>query len=631
MILLLLAGCPLLLAAQQERILKFKSYIEVHPDAGITVTENITVYAAGISIKRGIYRSLPVEYQDYMKTRYKARYEVQNVLRDGTPEPYHTEREGDYKVIYIGKEDVFISPGIHTYTITYESPRQIRFFDDYDELYWNVTGNMWGFQIDTVEAIVHMPTPVNVITQKAFTGYFGDQGTDYVISRAANGDFVCTTTRPLWENEGLSFAFSFHKGVILPPSKATLFWYFVADNLWGVLSALLLVLTAVYFIFAWFRVGRDPEKGPLTVMYFPPDDMTAGATRYVRKMGFDNKAFTAALIHMAVKKYFTIEKNGETYKLKKTGTHVKLSPEESAIARELFNGNDSIELKNTNHTQISKAIEEYKKSLKNIYQRTAFFTNTQWFLPGMFATLAAIILMFIYLGSLGDIAVPTVGFFMFGCGSFLFVLPMIFSWKKAKTKKKYVGPIILTLLCVPMFLLFLGVTIGFFLDIAMIPMGILLLGVVMNVLFYYLLKAPTISGRRLMDKIDGFREYLAVTEQEELQLIDAPEKTPELFESYLPFAVALGVENAWGARFDEIIKAALVNQTYQPSFYHGVALGSFSAMSFSSALSSSFTSAVSSSAVSPRSSGTGGGYHGGGFSGGGFSGGGGGGGGGGGW
>jgi uncharacterized membrane protein len=145
-----------------------------------------------------------------------------------------------------------------------------------------------------------------------------------------------------------------------------------------------------------------------------------------------------------------------------------------------------------------------------------------------------------------------------------------------------------------------------------------------NILFYHLLKAPTLKGRRIMDKIEGFRMYLSVAEKDRLNVLNPPAKTPQLFEMYLPYALALDVEQRWSEQFAEVLsQAAASGREYRPSWYHGSGWSSFHAGGFAAGLGSSLSGAISSSSTPPgSSSGSGGG---------GFSGGGGGGGGGGGW
>ena len=82
-----------------------------------------------------------------------------------------------------------------------------------------------------------------------------------------------------------------------------------------------------------------------------------------------------------------------------------------------------------------------------------------------------------------------------------------------------------------------------------------------------LIKQPTAKGRGVMDQIEGFRMYLGPVEGEMLEKINPPEKTPQLFEKLLPYALALGVENTWAEQFVEVLRAAATDpasSTYQP-------------------------------------------------------------------
>lgn len=161
---------------------------------------------------------------------------------------------------------------------------------------------------------------------------------------------------------------------------------------------------------------------------------------------------------------------------------------------------------------------------------------------------------------------------------------------------------------------------------AITPLVVLLFvgNVVLHGVFAYLLQAPTRRGRALMDKLEGFELYLKVAEQDDLNLRYPPDMTPELFEKYLPYAVALGVEQAWAEQFTSVF-AALRGEgvDYQPRWYYGNNFNTRHLGSFADTVGSSFSSAISSAATAPGSaSGAGGG---------GSAGGGGGGGGGGGW
>jgi uncharacterized membrane protein YgcG len=127
-----------------------------------------------------------------------------------------------------------------------------------------------------------------------------------------------------------------------------------------------------------------------------------------------------------------------------------------------------------------------------------------------------------------------------------------------------------------------------------------------------------------MDQIEGFREYLAVAEEDRLNFVNPPEKTPELFERFLPYAVALDCQNAWGAKFAGVLAAAGAAAA-ATGWYVGSRDWSNDPASFADHLGSDLSQTISSSSTAPGSSSGGGGSSGGGSSGGGGGGGGGGG------
>jgi len=86
------------------------------------------------------------------------------------------------------------------------------------------------------------------------------------------------------------------------------------------------------------------------------------------------------------------------------------------------------------------------------------------------------------------------------------------------------------------------------------------IAVCINYLFYQLLKAPTRAGRALRDSIEGFRELRRMTEQKRMEFLNPPEKTPELFQRYLPYALAIDVEQHWSERFSDALAAAALGE-----------------------------------------------------------------------
>ena len=262
--------------AELERILEFRSDLRVHEDSTMTVTETITVLAQGREIKRGIIREFPTRYRDRLGNRVEVGFEILEVLRDGRPEPYSTRTLSNGVEIKIGDKDVFLQPGRHSYAITYRTNRQLGFFDEYDELYWNVTGTGWSFAIDHAVAVIELPSGARLIQQAGYTGPQGAVGRDYHYLQEG-GRHVFRITRGLGPREGLTIALSWPKGFVTEPTRQQRIEYFLADNLSTAVALGGLALVLGYFLLVWTAVGKDPAKGTIIPRYEPPAELSAAS------------------------------------------------------------------------------------------------------------------------------------------------------------------------------------------------------------------------------------------------------------------------------------------------------------------------------------------------------------------
>jgi uncharacterized membrane protein YgcG len=354
---------------------------------------------------------------------------------------------------------------------------------------------------------------------------------------------------------------------------------------------------------------------------------------FIYRMGYDQKTFAAAVINMAVKGYLTICEKKGTYTLAAAQwDDSALAPEEKKVAAILFGGARSIELNNKNHIKVSAAISMLKEMLKKQCEKIYFITNTSYFVKG---TILSVILVLVSVLFSGRPEMIFISLFMsvwltgWTFGLVFLLAATMSAWRTVCAASgarisSLGGAIVLSVIAVP----FLGGEILglWFLSQLSAPLMVAVLSgiVAINVVFYYLLKAPTLLGRRILDQIEGFKMFLSVAEKDRLNLLNPPDRTPELFERYLPYALALGVEQAWAQQFADVLaRAAVDGTTYSPAWYSGSGWSTARVGAFSSSLGSSLSSSISSSSTAPGSSS--------GFGGGGGSGGGGGGGGGGGW
>ncbi len=637
-----LAGVPVG-AGADERILSYHADIVVAKNSTITVTETIKVRAERKKIERGIYRDLPTDYYNPVDGRTRVGYEVLNVLRDGKAEEWHAGGgEPGHMRIYMGKEDVRLKKGVYTYELTYRTSRKVLgFFENHDELYWNVTGNAWEFPIDAASATVTIPAGIapNDITHEAYTGPKGAKGKDYKSEIDSQGTVRFRVTRKLKKGEGLTVVTTFPKGICVPPSSQERLAQFLTDNLMILVGVMGLVATLAYYVIAWFKVGRDPAKGVIFPHFEPPEGMCPAAVRYVLRMGYDKTCLAAEVISLAVKQRLRIEDDDGDLSLHKEGGSAGhgFSRAETKVQHRLFSGGSSIELHRRSHGVFQDVIKGLKTVLADEYKNKLFKTNLRYFIAG--AGITALTIVGIALASLVEQGVgtgPVVIFlsvwltgWTFACVGLL--RAVIAKWAEVRNSKglgtvaSAGGALFVTLFAIP-FLIGEAVALGFLVymtSIWMLPVLVML--IVVNAWFFQLLKQPTVEGRAVMDQIEGFGMYLATAEGELLNAATPPERTPELFEKFLPYALALGVDNQWAEKFDDVLSraATATEGGYRPGWYHGGAWSAVGAAAFTGSLGSSLSSALSSASTSPgSSSGSGGG---------GSSGGGGGGGGGGGW
>ena len=632
-LLLVFGGCREAAARPAERILSFDSRITVNTDASMLVTETIRVRSTGEQIRRGIFRDFPTTYQDRAGNRFTVGFTLQAVLRDGKPEDWHTERLSNGIRIYMGRKDHLLLPGEHTYTLTYATDRQLGFFADHDELYWNVTGNGWAFSIDTASAVVELPSgSPGASLLEAYTGPAGAKGTSYTATMPSAGTAFFRTTQVLAPYEGLTIVVGWPKGFVREPPATEKALHFLKDNRTLLAAFIGLAVLLAYYLMVWGAVGKDPEKGTIMPIYTPPDNLSPAAIRFLAEMGYDDKVFAAAVIDMAVKGHLTISDADGKYTLaKRDGVAGKLSPDEQRILSQLFRSGKSIGLERRNHAFIAAAKNALKTSLTFAFEKSHFVNNRRTFVTGVIISAAAAAAAFVSALDQGEVVFLGIWLTGWSIGVVFLATLVAKLWRQVFSGARHLGTkigsigaaIFMTLFALPFF----GAEIFALLTLAQSSpalAGLPLMVAAINILFYHLLKAPTLMGRRMLDRIEGFKLFLSATEKDRLERMHPVDRTPEIYEKYLPYALALGVEQQWTERFADVLSAAAHpggGAGYRPRWYAGSTWDSSRMGGFAGSIGSSLSSAISSSSTAPGSSS---GSRGGGSSGGGGGGGGGG-------
>lgn len=610
----------------KERILDFHADIEVRTDGSLAVTETIRVEATGVSIKRGIFRDFVNDGTDGWGIPRRVKYDVTAVTFDGAPTPYSAESLGSGTRLKIGDPGKRVPPGEHTYAISYTTDHQLVLNDDYDQLYWNVTGNFWKFSIDAASATVTLPDGIAPTAANLYTGKAGSTEQKGSHALTANGATFSTNER-LPSGGGLTIV------VTWPPGSLQTAAYerdLLRDvNPVFLIGAGLLAASLLVSLVMWIAVGRDPAMGTIIPRFEPPEGFSPPAVRMLERMSFDDLCFSSGVIGLASKGVVSItEKDGNYQIHREKNGKAELADDEKNLLDGLLGAGDTCPLTRGNHKRVSAARTGLLNSLTAKLKKTHFKLNFPAFLPG--ALLAASGNILICFSASNDRAAAIISLALL-----LAVISALVTLLAAMKKRLRSGTTKDRLIFILYLAGFLAACVGvcFFLHAiyppvaiaATVATGILWLG------FHHLMKAPTKMGQQARAEIAGFKHYLGVAEEDRLNLENPPERTPELFEMFLPYALALGVEQKWSEKFHDILQDerpgnAEVRRRYRPGFYRGNLVGANPAM-FGAALGTALTGALASSAKPPASSGRGAGASGGG----GRSGGGAGGGGGGGW
>ncbi|MBX5256773.1 DUF2207 domain-containing protein [Rhizobium sp. NLR16b] len=633
--LILMLAAPAVFAA--EVIDSFASDITLEKSGAMTVRETITVNAEGNRINHGIFRDFPLFFTDAGGRRRSVDFDMVSVSRDGADEPWHTESISGGIRIYAGSAEVTVTPGRHRYVFTYRTNRQIRYFDDHDELYWNVTGNGWIFPIRSATATVTLPPGVAATGTIFFTGPQGATGKNARVSESSAG-LVFSTTAPLGPNEGLTFAIRMPKGSIDPPSADMESTWWLKDNRNYFIGFGGLILVFAYYLRSWLKVGRDPARGVVVPRWDAPDGISPALVNYIDNRGFSGGGWTAlaaTALNLAVRGYVKLEDLKNSIVIRGTGKALgkeKFQAGEAELLKVAGGEGRTLTIDKANGERVKSVGQSFRSAIEKEHRGKYYNSNIGYTAGGIALSAAALVALFVF----GSLEPDTIALMLIPIAISVFISVFVAGLVKSLHHGRLLFAKVMAVIAAAVGV-FVGVSIlaiivltlaSSLVELHETPMLFAVGGIVLlNVLYVFIMGAPTPLGARMMDGVDGLRQYLTLAEKDRMNMAGAPQMSPQHFETLLPYAVALGVEKPWSRTFETWLAAAAAGAAaaYSPSWYSGdFNSGSFSDRigGFSSSMASTIASTIPSPPPSSSSSG---------FSGGGSSGGGGGGGGGGGW
>jgi hypothetical protein len=561
LLLCILAGAA---QAKSWRVADFQDNITVNPDGTAVVEERISLTFVGEW--HGIHRTIPIEYPGQNGTNYELFLDITSVTDgSGGKLKYDSSTSNGARDLKIYIPDAV--DATRTVEITYRVRNGTRFFDSYDEFYWNVTGNDWPVPIDHATATVRFPLAASgSLRAQAFTGVYGSSQRD-AVAKAAGPEAVFETNNPLPMRGGLTIDVYIPKDILKEPSALTKFFWFIGGN--PIVFLPLVTLVAMFSL--WWLKGRDPDPGvSVAPMYAPPAGISPAEAGTLLNDSIHPRDITSTIIDLAVRGYIKIEETADkalVFNHKDYIFHLlkpreqwgsDLAPHERVMLENVFAlGPDTrlSSLKNRFYTSVPVIRQDIMAALKTkgIYLLDPDSANGY------------------SIGMAVAIVVP------FGILQYL-------GWAN------FFNSALLLVVCVP-------------------------LSALIWWLFARVMTAKTVKGARVRVEVLGFQEFMNRVDGERLKVMP-----PTTFEKFLPYAMALGVEHHWAQAFSGIVKDP-------PSWYvapGGYAQGMvFNSILFSSSMHNMATDMHQVFVSAPRASSGGSGFGGGGFGGGGgFSGGG---------
>jgi uncharacterized membrane protein YgcG len=572
-------------ADSAEFIESFHADLTVRSDASLLVKETI-VYNFGDLERHGIFRDLPTSYSSPSGTLYTAVTITAVTNQDNQPIPYELEDFGYSLRVRIGDPDTTVT-GQHTYHITYVARGVVPHFEDHDEVYWNVTGNDWPVPMKKITATVTLPKafPLSALSKKCYQGYTGSiTSCDSSTFNTSSSQLITTasfTANNVETYDGLTVVVGFPAGhipvvtprlepyapaEIVPNGFFARLRYTLNEASSGANNPLIFFLPLLVFIYMlahWWSHGRDKAgHGVIVAEFTAPDKLSPAQVGLLVKGKTRPIDVSAEIIHLAVQGYLTITR------IPKTGL---LGSDDFIFTKK--KGADG--LRSWQKTLFEEIFTKKKIEIKVSELRYALSTIAMDFMSDISET---------------------------------FVEKKYYEKDPWQVKFAYYlkGAGVGMLISLP------GALLGWMWIVA----GLMSAFIVIFIGF--LMPVRTVLGSTTREHALGLKLYLSVAEKDRLAFHNAPTADPKHFEALLPYAMVLGVEEAWAKHFADM-------QTESPEWYSDPTMKTFSALAITNGLSTfssraantMLTSRPSKSSGSSGGSGLSSGSSGGGFGGGG--------------
>jgi uncharacterized membrane protein YgcG len=632
-----------------EHILSFDTHARFNADGSMEMLENIKVLSLGQEIRRGIFRTLPLTWNRQDGKIFSVDYQVKEVLRDGVAEPYSLDKTSKTLTVRIGSADHILQPAIYTYQIRYQVRNHFSRFPDWDELYWNVTGNDWAYPITKASFQLALPNASNSLdsegrdsrlrTIDVYTGALGAKEHNALI--LPNGSIQ--TTQPLDQGEGLTVVYTWPRDILAgaaAPQASSPLVHLLLPTLATSAIWIPVLLLAVYCWWWWRKnvTAISLRKPAVVPLYEMPTALSPGYLRFISQRKYDDVAFSSDLLDLVAKRGAAItlkasKSKGPWFSRFQTAdeqwlsyqsddNNQRLTSSDKLLLGQLFSGGrKNINLGLAYQRPMQNARKWLEKRSED--QRDKLFNK--WGKPVRRAVYITLLIPVICgaLFNLGAaiITIPSLIFLLVGLTLLSLPVRFLFNPRKIWNSWGFI-PLVISLMFGPFATFGGGAFLFGMLPLTQFPpgyIGALLVAIVLCIVFGWMIPRYTQRGLNDLAAAQGLKLYLGTAERHRYQALYPPDRLVAHFESLLPAALALGVGKTWANTFAEYLsQSGTMSEAFVDADWKRVNRFSRSCIASSMATpSSSSSSGSSSSGSSSRGSGSSGGGSSGGGSGGG--------------
>lgn len=320
-----------------EHIPYLFSQIEVLPDGQLKIEETIITIANGQKLKTPLVLAVPDLSVSRTGEAHRTDIGLVSVLINNMPVEYVVEKQGG-STLLMPKENFRLENGVYKYVFTFVVDRQLWRYDDFDELYWDVSGSSWNLVITRSGASVTLPEGVEPVSNIAVTGYPGRLTADnIVITKDADNVIGFVNKTPLFLAEGMYLNIEIPKGAIAQPSVSKQINWMIADygDIVFSLAGLLIIIGS--YLLSWKYIQKNMPKSGVGLKKTPM------MLRFLAKGVFDRIGFGAFLLDLYRKSIIDLQKNDNSILLVKRTDNLKsLNKNEQKAVYELFGRKDAV-------------------------------------------------------------------------------------------------------------------------------------------------------------------------------------------------------------------------------------------------------------------------------------------------